>query len=176
MHFRVRNRVIQLIRTVYDPEVKRGTSLIVGRLSKEAPQVTDELCKALTATELREVEDWIAHHGARADLAREHAASSVSDQLRLAMEWFSRNDSGEKAKLLAREISDSMQAMGTLLRQRALIPERKMGKSRFQSTGPHSVDNACVEAYTPPLKQPVSTDIDGLYGDHVNATSDRSDV
>jgi len=59
MQFRERRRVIQVIRTVYDPAIKRGKSEVVGRLAQDAPVIDDELRQSCTAEELCEVEEFL---------------------------------------------------------------------------------------------------------------------
>ena len=60
MQFRERRRVIQVIRTIYDPAVKRGRSEVVGKIDKDAPAIPEKLRKSCSAGELAEIESWLA--------------------------------------------------------------------------------------------------------------------
>ena len=60
MQFRERRRVIQMIRTTYDPAVKRGRSEVVGKIDKDAPAIPEKLRKSCSAEELAEIESWLA--------------------------------------------------------------------------------------------------------------------
>lgn len=60
MQFRERRRVIQVIRTTYDPALKRGRSEVVGKIDKDAPAIPEKLRKSCSAEELAEVESWLA--------------------------------------------------------------------------------------------------------------------
>jgi hypothetical protein len=65
MQFRERRRVIQVIRTTYDPALKRGRSTLLGTLDKAAPAITDALRAACTAEELEAVVGYLeGRHGA----------------------------------------------------------------------------------------------------------------
>lgn len=64
MHFRERNRVVQVIRTTYDRRTQKGRPEIVARLSKARPAITEDVRKACSADELREIEAWIAANSA----------------------------------------------------------------------------------------------------------------
>lgn len=60
MQFRERRRVIQIIRTIYDPRIKRGRSAVIGRMNRDKPEISDKLKKILAADELAEVEAFVA--------------------------------------------------------------------------------------------------------------------
>jgi len=102
MQFRERRRVIQVIRTVYDPAIKRGKSEVVGRLVQDAPVIDDELRQACTAEELCEVEAFLVQLQARQ--SREgatEAAAGLPAQMRLAESWFRNHADGTAAALAA---------------------------------------------------------------------------
>ena len=56
MQFRERRRVIQIIRTIYDPALKRGRSEVVGKIDKDAPVISEKLRKSCSMEELAEIE------------------------------------------------------------------------------------------------------------------------
>jgi hypothetical protein len=60
MQFRERRRVIQIIRTTYDPALKRGRSEVIGKIEKDAPSIPEKLRKSCSDEELAEIEAWLA--------------------------------------------------------------------------------------------------------------------
>jgi hypothetical protein len=104
MQFRERAKVIQIIRTVYDPAIKRGRAEVVARLNKDEPVLDPALRGACSPAELGEVEAFLA---ARAELlsreATRDAAEELAAQMRQAESYFRAGaDSG--AGTLAAEI------------------------------------------------------------------------
>ena len=93
MQFRERAKVIQLIRTVYDPAIKRGRAEVVGSLDKDAPQLDEALRQACSPAELVEVETYLAQR--RQALTQESTAQAVRDlpaMMRMAEQYFRRGD------------------------------------------------------------------------------------
>ena len=78
MQFRERRKVVQVIRTVYDPVIKRGKSEVVGRLDREAPVLDDALRAACSAEEVAEIEAFVHLHTARQ--SREGAQGAAEDR------------------------------------------------------------------------------------------------
>lgn len=103
MHFRYRDNVIQVIRTTYDKESKRGRSVVVGRLPRLSLAIGDNLRDACTLDELREIEAWVAENQRAEALKSELAAMTLAEQLNRANLWFSANKDSEAAKRLAAE-------------------------------------------------------------------------
>ncbi len=104
MQFRERRRVIQVIRTTYDPDLKRGRSEVVGKIDKATPAVTDKLQKACTPEELSEIATYLANR--RNSLRNEAVragAETLPAQMRAAAEYFRTHRDGE-AKIFATEI------------------------------------------------------------------------
>ncbi len=107
MQFRERRRVIQVIRTIYDPAIKRGRSELVGRIDKERPAVDGALRAACSEAEIAEVEAFLAQRSEL--LSREavrEAALSLAGHMRLAESYFrTGGDGGDGAA--AAEILDA---------------------------------------------------------------------
>lgn len=95
MQFRERSKVIQVIRTVYDPAIKRGRAEVVARLSKDAPALDESVRSACSPEELAEVEAFLA---ARADVlsreATKEAAEGLAAQMRMAESFFRTGPNG----------------------------------------------------------------------------------
>lgn len=125
MQFRERAKVIQLIRTVYDPRIKRGRAELVGRLDKDAPAITAELRHACSPGELAEIEAFIAARAQTlsAEATRE-AALDLAARMRMAESWF-RTGGDAMAGSVAAEILTAWDDL-----RKALKHVRKDGKGR----------------------------------------------
>jgi len=105
MQFRERRRVIQVIRTVYDPRIKRGRSEVVGCIDREAPSLEDGLKAACTADEIAEVEAFIAElKDVQSRQAAKQAAQALPAQMRQAEAWLRNAGDGPEVGPLAAEI------------------------------------------------------------------------
>lgn len=117
MQFRERRRVIQVIRTTYDPELKRGRGEVLGRIDKAAPIVTEKLQKACTPEEIGEVYEYLA---VRAVALREEAvragAETLPVQIRQAAEYF-RTHSDDEARVFAKEIRAAWNELKSAMRK-----------------------------------------------------------
>jgi hypothetical protein len=89
MQFRERSKVIQLIRTIYDPAIKRGRAELVGKMDKDDPRIDAELRQACSPAELAEVEDYLAQRAqALSHGAVRQAAQDLPAQMRMAERYF----------------------------------------------------------------------------------------
>ena len=121
MHFRVRNNVVQVIRTTYDAASKKPRAEIVGRLDRANPVLGSELEAACTPAELEEVRRWIDSH-ARADaVAAEHAARSLAEQFAKATTWFATTEDLDSARGIAAEVQQQWVKLRNRLRQGGLL-------------------------------------------------------
>ncbi len=102
MQFRERRRVIQVIRTVYDPAIKRGRSEVVGRIDREDPVLDDVLQAACTPEELSEIKDFLAQrlHIQSRQEARD-AAADLPLLMRQAEAWFRDHPDADTGPLAA---------------------------------------------------------------------------
>jgi len=83
VHFRTRQKIVQLVRTSYDPVEKKPKAVVVGRMDLDNPGVTDELCAVLTDNEIAEARTWIENHGRVGRLREEFAAATLAENLQL---------------------------------------------------------------------------------------------
>jgi hypothetical protein len=105
MQFRERRRVIQVIRTVYDPRIKRGRSEVVGNIDRDVPLLDDALRTACSDAETAEVEAYIAIlKDEQSRQAAAEAATALPAQMRLAEGWLRLADGKEDVGPLAAEI------------------------------------------------------------------------
>lgn len=105
MHFRLRNRVIQVIRTTYDATTKKPKAQVLGTLSKLNPEIGDELRLSCKPDELVEIKAYIKNQHALNRLQLEMAARTLISQLEKAAEWFDTAASTTENEVLAAEIS-----------------------------------------------------------------------
>ena len=105
MQFRERRRVIQVIRTVYDPRIKRGRSEVVGSIDRETPVLDETLRDACTAPEAAEFESYIAIlKSEQSRQAGAEAAQGLPARMRLAEAWLRQVEGTGDAGPLAAEI------------------------------------------------------------------------
>lgn len=117
MQFRERRRVIQVIRTTYDPELKRGRSEMVGKLDKTAPAITDDLRAACTAEELAEVATYLdGRQETQRSAAVRAGAETLPDQMRKAAEYFHAHQD-DKALAFAAEIRGAWDELKAAMRK-----------------------------------------------------------
>ncbi len=102
MQFRERSQVIQLIRTVYDPKIKRGRSELVGRIDKQAARIDDTLRSVCTRDEVREIEIFLeARTALLSHGATRESAGKLASQMRLAESYFRSPSDTDQAQLAA---------------------------------------------------------------------------
>ena len=59
MHFRERGAAIQLVRSNYDPKLKRGKQEIMGRMPRRTLTVEKDVLQKLTESEKQELSDYV---------------------------------------------------------------------------------------------------------------------
>lgn len=104
MQFRERSRVIQVIRTVYDPAIKRGRAEVVARLDKDAPVLDTEIRNACSPAELAEVEEFLAARTALMSQETTRAAAESLAALMRQAEAFFRTGPNGTAGMVAADI------------------------------------------------------------------------
>lgn len=107
MHFRDRGKSVQLVRTAYDKETKRPTTEVLGRLSRPALEVSDELKGKLTPEEAAEVERYRSRVARRDAVVREYAAANLGETLAQVLAWLDTVDA-ETAAAFAYEMQRPM--------------------------------------------------------------------
>lgn len=127
MQFRERRKVIQVIRTTYDPELKRGRAEVVGKIDKAAPLITDKLLKNCSPDELAEVAAWLEQRAAdQRDAAVRAGAETLPAQMRAAAEYFrNQTDADPDAQRYADEIRAAWDELKSALPARAPAKGRK---------------------------------------------------
>ncbi|OYD84374.1 hypothetical protein [Azospirillum brasilense] len=129
MQFRERRRVIQVIRTVYDPDLKRGRSELIGKIDKAAPVVTDKLQKSCTPEELSEILTYLddRHNRLRNEAVRA-GAETLPAQMREAAEYF-RTHRDDDARAFATEIRLAWEELKTALREAGFSKSKVLKKA-----------------------------------------------
>lgn len=160
MQFRERRRVIQVIRTVYDPDLKRGRSELVGKIDKAAPVVTDRLQKSCTAEELSEILTYLddRHNRLRNEAVRA-GAETLPAQMREAAEYF-RTHRDDDARAFATEIRLAWEELKTALRDSGFSRNKLLKKATERAeAAPIAVQAAAKEVAepveVPPAEAPV---------------------
>lgn len=89
MQIRNRNGKLQLIRTVYDPLIKRGKSTLIGVLASYASSIPNELNEKLTNQEREQLQFILDQNVVTMDSYRQiNAARELPSTLRLATKWY----------------------------------------------------------------------------------------
>ncbi|WP_448204511.1 hypothetical protein [Azospirillum sp. sgz302134] len=160
MQFRERRRVIQVIRTTYDPDLKRGRSEVLGKIDKAAPAITDKLHKACTPEELSEITTYLAtRQNTLRDEAVRAGAETLPAQMRAAAEYF-RSHRDEEAKDFAVEIRAAWDELKAAMRKAGFSKgkvKKSAEKDRDKASAPKvdAAPAAEVVATPPADKKPV---------------------
>lgn len=121
MHFRLRKNVVQLVRTMYNPDTKKPKTVVVGRMPLKEPKLSPELKRKLTADEIAESEEWIQGQFRTDSLKEELAALTLSESISAANRWFSRNADNPAATAIALELLPAFKTLRKTLRGKGLL-------------------------------------------------------
>jgi len=121
MHFRLRQHVVQLIRTSYDAVRKKPRTEVVGRMPLSQPMLSPELKSKLTEAEILETEEWIDGQYRMNSLQEELAALTLPESISAANRWFSRNADNPAAAAIALQLLPAFKALRKMLRGRGLL-------------------------------------------------------
>ncbi|AWJ83703.1 hypothetical protein TSH58p_09305 [Azospirillum sp. TSH58] len=162
MQFRERRRVIQVIRTVYDPDLKRGRSELVGKIDKAAPVITDKLQRSCTPEELPEVLTYLdGRHNRLRNEAVRAGAETLPAQMREAAEYF-RTHRDDDARAFATEIRLAWEELKTALREsgfsKSKVLKRGADRDKVAATAeaptPTPTQSSGVEGVAEPVDAP----------------------
>jgi hypothetical protein len=130
MQIRKRGNTIFLIRTVYDPAVKRGRSVPLGTVLTTSRNAPAELLEKLTDAERQQLEKLLADQRDVLDIAaRERAVRRLPYYIRLARDYYL--TASKKSPELAALARDSRDAWTSLL---AAMVEAGVGRTRNPRT------------------------------------------
>jgi hypothetical protein len=121
MHFRIRKNVVQLVRTLYNPDTKKPKTVVVGRMPLREPKLSPELKRELTADEIAESEEWIQGQFRTDSLKEELAALMLSESMSAANRWFSRNTDNPAATAIALQLLPAFKNLRKMLRGKGLL-------------------------------------------------------
>ncbi|WP_045221784.1 hypothetical protein [Desulfonatronum thioautotrophicum] len=121
MHFRERQNVIQIIRTVYDPGKKRGRQKLVGSIPKKDLKVPEDVLKNCSEEELLEIEKRIERFRAFQDFELAYIAKKLPLNLSMAEEWFRANAGSDEARDLAEELAGRIRQFKVFLKKQGLL-------------------------------------------------------
>jgi hypothetical protein len=120
VHFRIRPKAIQVIRTTYDPATKGAKSQVLGRIDRQTMQPTRELKAACSPKELKEIAAWIDQYRRTEAIKIEAAARTLANQAELASDWFDNAEPGE-ARVVATDLSAALNRLRARMKRRNLI-------------------------------------------------------
>jgi hypothetical protein len=122
MRIKEKGQRLQLLRTEYVPEIKRGRDIMIGSLSKYAGSVPDDVRELLTADELEKLETYLTQRReASTVMMQGFALDTLPSKLREAMEGLKSADkvAAMKPDHIA-EIWACLDAMRTAMRKAGL--------------------------------------------------------
>ena len=120
MHFRERGPSIQIIRTVYDPEIKRGRHEVVGRLSRATLRLHEGVADKLSAAEKAEVGAYIEHARSVDLLRRKLTAHSLPQTVTEAVDYALGVEDEAERDRLAVQFAEAMIQLRRVLRGRQM--------------------------------------------------------
>ncbi|GGX23237.1 hypothetical protein [Undibacterium macrobrachii] len=113
MQIRNRNGKLQLIRTVYDPSIKRGKSVLIGTIPSYVRAVSNDLNEKLTALERTQLQTFLDKTASELDAFRqEYAARELPATLRLVTKWYLESD---KASIDLNQLAEDSRSEFTAL-------------------------------------------------------------
>jgi hypothetical protein len=121
MHFRLRKNVVQLVRTLYNPDTKKPKTVVVGNMPLKQPAVSSELRSKLTEDEIAETEEWIEGQFRVNSLKEELAALTLPETISAANKWFSRNTDNPAATAIALQLLPAFKTLRKMLRGKGLL-------------------------------------------------------
>ena len=121
MHFRLRKNVIQLVRTMYNPDTKKPKTVVVGRMPVKQPQLSPDLKSKLTEDEIIEAEEWIDGQFRMNSLKEELAALTLAESISAANRWFSHNTDNPAATAIALQLLPAFKNLRKILRGKGLL-------------------------------------------------------
>ena len=121
MHFRLRKNVVQLVRTMYNPDPQQPTAEVVGRMPLKQPKLSPELKSKLTEDEIAEVGEWIEGQFRVNSLKEELAALTLSESITAANRWVPRNADKPAATAIALQILPEFKTLRKMLRGKGLL-------------------------------------------------------
>lgn len=107
MQIRIRRHSVTLVRTVYDPAIKRGRSVSLGTFSLDAQTIPDEVDARLRPEERAQIEAILTRRrAARETELEEIAARALPQNLRRALRWYDRQKRSSELAALAKKSRD----------------------------------------------------------------------
>jgi hypothetical protein len=111
MHFRVREKVVQVVRTTYDSTTKKPKTEVVGRINRAKPAIDAELADRCSPAELAEIRHWIDHQGDLSRLIAEVDARTLPEKMQQAADWLVSHQDHPLAASVADEIAACLPAL-----------------------------------------------------------------
>jgi len=103
MQIRIRKNTVSLVRTVYDPQLKRGRSEQLGSLPKDATSVPETILARLDDAERNSLNVWLAVNEQLQNYNnRQKAATGLPDMLREIAAWYRQQPKSQKHAALAK--------------------------------------------------------------------------
>lgn len=133
MQIRNQHGKIQLIRTIYDPAIKRGRSILLGTLSNYAHEIPAEINGKLTDSERVQLQPMLEENMAKLTRYREvNAVRNLPELIRYATKWYL--NTGKKEENLSELADETRVEFSKLL---AAMVKAGVGRKRNRKKGSH---------------------------------------
>jgi len=119
MHFRVRRKVIQLIRTRYDNDSKRAVTDRVGTVPLTATALPEDVAALLTAEERLEFDEFLATRRRREELEDELAVHTLPESIDRVANWLRAPHNATAARPMLPRLTEAMQVLRRALREQS---------------------------------------------------------
>jgi hypothetical protein len=117
MHFRIRTNAIQLIRTTYDAEQKRGKNEVVGTVSRRNLTLSEEVAGKLTPEEKESFEAFVTTYRNTKSMQAKVHAFQLSDIVQQAIEAAEGAEGAEQEMIIA-NLTGAAQEIRSFLNKR----------------------------------------------------------
>ena len=108
MHFRVREKAIQLVRTAYDANSKKGVSTVVGSIPRRTMALPDDLAERLSDAEKAEFRAFQASQSEVALLDAKLAAHTFPGTVRKVISYIEETTDEDEKELLRSYIDSAL--------------------------------------------------------------------
>lgn len=109
MHFRIRENAIQLIRTTYDADQKRGKNSVVGSVSRRSLALSDDLASKLTPEEKDEFNQFVTTYRNTKQTQAKVYAFQLPDIVRQVIEAAKATEGSERDMIVGNLTSASQE-------------------------------------------------------------------
>lgn len=96
MQIRIRDGKVQLIRTKYDPTIKRGRAVLLGTMSIHDSEIPSFISAKLTESERAQLQPMLDENKVKSETSNQsYSAQYLPRTIRYATKWYLTGDKGK---------------------------------------------------------------------------------